>query len=68
MIMNDLLISEKYKDNIFEYCKLNNIENINDFVNSCFKQGFDIKKYGYLRKDQDLKSNVFYIGTLTYLS
>jgi hypothetical protein len=31
---------------------LNNIENIDEFINSCFKQGFDIKKYGYLRQEK----------------
>lgn len=32
------------------YCKLNNIEDVSLFVTQCFKQGFDIKKYGFLGK------------------
>ena len=31
-----------------EYCKINNIEDVSLFVTQCFKQGFDIKKYGFL--------------------
>jgi predicted RNase H-like nuclease (RuvC/YqgF family) len=32
------------------YCSANNIEDIDDFIYKCFKQGFDIKKYGFLGK------------------
>jgi len=32
------------------YCSANNIEDIDDFIYKCFKQGFDIKKYGLLGK------------------
>ena len=30
------------------FCKLNNIEDKDDFIYFCFKQGFDIKKFGLL--------------------
>ena len=30
------------------YCELNQINNVDEFINKCFKQGFDIKKYGFL--------------------
>ena len=30
------------------FCKLNNIEDKDDFIYLCFKQGFDIKKFGLL--------------------
>jgi len=30
------------------FCKLNNIEDKEDFIYLCFKQGFDIKKFGFL--------------------
>jgi hypothetical protein len=39
---------EKYLNEVLEYCKLNNIESVDNFIESCFKQGFDIKKYGFL--------------------
>jgi len=32
------------------YCSANNIDDIDDFIYKCFKQGFDIKKYGLLGK------------------
>jgi hypothetical protein len=43
-----LNINPKYENDIRQYCKLNNIEDVNLFVTQCFKQGFDIKKYGFL--------------------
>jgi hypothetical protein len=39
---------EKYKGEIWEYCRLNDISDIDAFVFQCFKQGYDIKKYGFL--------------------
>jgi hypothetical protein len=44
------------------YCSANNIEDINDFIYKCFRQGFDIKKYGFLGKtlnegEKDLKTD-----------
>jgi len=41
-------INSKYENDIQQYCKLNNIVDVNLFVTQCFKQGFDIKKYGFL--------------------
>lgn len=32
------------------FCKLNNIKDIDEFLYLCFKQGFDIKKFGFLGK------------------
>ena len=43
-----LNINSKYECDIQQYCKLNNIEDVNLFVTQCFKQGFDINKYGFL--------------------
>ena len=42
------------------FCKLNNIEDKEDFIYLCFKQGFDIKKFGLLGEtlnegEKDLK-------------
>jgi len=41
-------INSKYENDILQYCKINNIEDVSLFVTQCFKQGFDIKKYGFL--------------------
>jgi hypothetical protein len=35
---------------IEEYCKLNNIVDVDEFTYQCFKQGFDVKKYGFMGK------------------
>ena len=44
------------------FCKLNNIEDKDDFIYLCFKQGFDIKKFGFLGEtlnegEKDLKTD-----------
>jgi len=41
-------IDKKYNSDIQLYCELNKITDVNSFVTQCFKQGFDIKKYGLL--------------------
>jgi len=43
------------------FCKLNNIEDKENFIYLCFKQGFDIKKFGFLGEtlnegEKDLKT------------
>lgn len=35
---------------IYDYCLLNQIVDINGFIQKCFKKGFDIEKYGLLGK------------------
>lgn len=54
-------VNKKYDSEIVDYCKLNNIDDVELFVTKCFKQGFDIKKYGLLGKtlndsEKDLKT------------
>ena len=34
-----------------EYCKLNNIEDVNKFISKCFTSGFNTTKYGLLGDD-----------------
>ena len=51
MVKKDWLmlnVNSKYENDILQYCKLNNIEDVSLFITQCFKQGFDIKKYGFL--------------------
>jgi hypothetical protein len=43
------LNSSNIKD-ISSYCKLNNIDDVDSFVNKCFKRGYDIEVYGFLGK------------------
>ena len=56
-------IDIKNNKDIYEYCMHNGITDINKFVQDCFKQGYDIKKYGLLGKthndgEKDLKTEV----------
>jgi len=56
-------IDKKYNSDILDYCKLNNIEDIDLFVSHCFTQGFNIEKYGLLGKtlnegEKNLKTDV----------
>ena len=58
-----LNVNSKYEYDILQYCKMNNIEDVSMFVTQCFKQGFDIKKYGFLGNSlnegqKDLKTEV----------
>jgi hypothetical protein len=39
-------IPKKIKDSIWDYCKLNDISNIDDFIIKMINQGFSIEKYG----------------------
>lgn len=41
-------IEVKNNKEIYEFCMLNGITDINKFIQDCFKQGFDIRKYGLL--------------------
>jgi len=55
------IFNEKNMQTVSAYCSANNIEDINDFIYKCFRQGFDIKKYGFLGKtlnegEKDLKT------------
>jgi predicted RNase H-like nuclease (RuvC/YqgF family) len=43
-------VDPKYMSDILSYCKMYNIDDVDLFVTQCFKQGFDIKKYGILGK------------------
>jgi uncharacterized protein (DUF3084 family) len=47
---NSKMLNDKIVQTVSEYCSANNIENVDDFVYKCFKQGFDIEKYGFLGK------------------
>ncbi len=43
-------IDIKNNKDIYDYCMQNGITDITKFVQDCFKQGYDIKKYGLLVK------------------
>lgn len=39
-------VPKKIKDEIWEYCRLNDIPNIDDFIIKMVRQGFTVEKYG----------------------
>jgi hypothetical protein len=39
---------ENLKKDIEKYAKINDIDDVDNFIFLCFKQGFDIKKYGLI--------------------
>jgi len=47
---NSKIYNKETMQTLSAYCSANNIEDIDDFIYKCFKQGFDIKKYGLLGK------------------
>ena len=47
---NSKIYNKESMQTLSAYCSANNIEDIDDFIYKCFKQGFDIKKYGLLGK------------------
>jgi hypothetical protein len=54
------IFDKKIMQTVSAFCSANNIEDIDDFIYRCFKQGFDIEKYGFLGKtlndgEKDLK-------------
>ena len=55
------MLNDKIMQTVSAYCLANNIENVDDFIYKCFRQGFDIEKYGFLGKtlnegEKDLKT------------
>jgi predicted RNase H-like nuclease (RuvC/YqgF family) len=57
------IINKKILKAVSAYCKLNNIEDVDDFIKKCFQSGFNIEKYGLLGKtlnedEKDLKTGI----------
>lgn len=53
--MNQILLTNSQTKSIKEYCKLNNITNIDDFIMKCFTSGFNIEKYGLLDGESEVR-------------
>jgi hypothetical protein len=47
---NSKMLNDKIMQTVSAYCLANNIENVDEFIYKCFRQGFDIEKYGFLGK------------------
>ena len=48
-----ITLNKQNQKDLTDYCKLNNIEDVDKFFQQCFKQGFDIKKYGLLTENNE---------------
>jgi hypothetical protein len=54
--LSTIKLTETQKRDIQSYCKTNNIEDVEKFVKDCFRQGFDVKKYGVLGDENPSKT------------
>jgi len=57
------IFNEKIMQTVSTFCSENEIKDVDGFILKCFKQGFDIKKYGLLGEtlnegEKDLKTDV----------
>lgn len=46
--MKQIKLTTSQLSSVNEYCKLNNIEDVDKFITKCYTEGFNIKKYGLL--------------------
>lgn len=54
--MDNITIPEELNNEIQEYCKYNDINNINDFIIKLIRQGFTSEKYGSIPfKNSEIK-------------
>jgi hypothetical protein len=53
--LSTIKLTDTQKRDIQSYCKTNNIEDVEKFVKECFRQGFDVKKYGLLGDENPSK-------------
>ena len=51
--MNQIQLTSNQIKSVQEYCKLNNIEDVNGFISKCFISGFNIEKYGLLGESSE---------------
>lgn len=52
-----IYIKDKLEKEIKKYCKINNIEDVDDFVSKCTYQGFMIIKFGTSPSDNIIREN-----------
>lgn len=49
--MKRIELTSSQLSSVNEYCKLNNIEDVDKFITKCYTEGFNINKYGLLGDD-----------------
>jgi hypothetical protein len=51
--VHQIKLTNSQLKSVQEYCKLNNIEDVDKFVSKCYTDGFNILKYGLLGDDSE---------------
>lgn len=51
--MRQINLTTSQLTSVQEYCKLNNIEDVDKFISKCFVNGFNTTKYGLLGDDRE---------------
>ena len=51
--MSQIKLTVSQLKSVQEYCKLNNVEDIDKFISKCFTEGYNINKYGLLGSDSE---------------
>ena len=49
--VSQIKLTHSQLSSVKDYCKLNNIEDVDKFITKCYTEGFNIKKYGLLGDD-----------------
>ena len=49
----EIKLTSSQLSSVNEYCKLNNIKDVDKFISKCYTEGFNIKKYGLLGNDSE---------------
>ena len=56
---NYLTLNKQNQKDLTDYCKLNNIEDVDKFFQKCFKRGYDIERYGLIGNNTE--KNIEYV-------
>ena len=52
-----ITLPKALENDIMNFCKLNGVDNVNDFLVNCLRNGFNVTKFGVSPKDNFLKEN-----------
>ena len=56
-----LNLDKQSQKELIEYCKLNNIEDVDKFFQKCFKRGYDIERYGLIGNNVEPEKIIEYV-------
>jgi len=58
---NYLTLNKQNQKDLTDYCKLNNIEDVDKFFQKCFKRGYDIERYGLIGNTNEPEKIIEYV-------